>query len=85
MGGRLWAVGGGSQFLHGGTGTGERGYDGLGAILHNVGIDLRRADIGMAEEFLNGWNSGGRGFPRERYPAVCRVKGLRPHAAWPTR
>jgi hypothetical protein len=42
------------EFLHGGTGFCEWGYDGLGAALGDVGIDHGRADIGMAEEFLNG-------------------------------
>ena len=40
--------------LHGGAGFCERGHNGLRAILGDMRIDHGRADIGMAEEFLNG-------------------------------
>jgi hypothetical protein len=37
------------EFLHGGTGFCERGYDGLGAALGDVGVDLGEYPISNKE------------------------------------
>ena len=63
------------EFLHGGAGFCERGYDGLGAALGDVGIDHGRADIGMAEEFLNG-SYIVPGFEQVRREGVAQAVGM---------